>query len=110
MITYTTINQKTLEATDTLVDQALELARVTGNDAAIEADINPALALGSLDLFMQAGHSGCGRDSIQRHVNYSSDTAKGGSLGAGVEAFPLGAAGLIQMNVSIDQTGQEHIG
>lgn len=110
MITYTTINQETLEATNTGVNQTLEIGIISGNDTAIEANIHPALTRGSLDLLVQVGHSGSGRDGIQRHVNHGGDTTKGSSLGAGVEALPLGTARLVQVNVSIDQTGQQYIG
>lgn len=103
--TYTTVNQETLEAADTLLDKSLELARIAGDDTAIETDINPALALGSLDLLLQAVHGGGGRDGIERHINDSSHTAKGSGLGACVEALPFRAARLVQVNVRINQAG-----
>lgn len=109
VISYSTIDQETLEATDTFVDKALQFAGITGDDTAIEAHINPALAMGRRKLLMQSGHGGSGWDGIQRHINDGGDTTKGGGLGAGVEAFPFGAAGLVQVDVSIDQAGQEHI-
>jgi len=106
VITNATIDEETLKATNTGVDEALQVGIVAGDDAAVEADIDPALAGGSRDLLIQVGHGGGGRDSVKRHVNDGSDTAKGRGLGAGIEALPFSTAGLIQVNVSIDQAGQ----
>jgi len=49
------------------------------------------------------------RDSIQRHVNDSSDTAKGSSPGTSPEAFPFCPAWLIEMYMGINQSGEENM-
>jgi hypothetical protein len=107
--TYTTVNQEALEATDTLLNKSLELFGIAGDNTTIEANIHPTFTLSSLNLLLQTVHSSGGWDSIERHINHSSDTAKGSSLGAGVEALPFGTARLVQVNMSIDQTGQQHM-
>lgn len=87
------------------MDQSLELIGIAGDDTTIEAYIDPAFTLRSLNLLLQTVHGGRRRDGIERHINDRSDTTKGRSLGAGVEALPFRAAGLIQVNMGIDQTG-----
>lgn len=102
LVTYTTVNEESLEAPYTLLDESLELASITRDDAAIETDIHPALALSSLDLFVQSTDSSGRWDGIEWHINDCSDTTKGSGLSAGIEAFPFGTARLVQMNVGIN--------
>lgn len=92
-----------------MVNEGLQFASVAGDDAAIEADIDPTLALGSIQLLPETCHGGGGRDSVQRHVNDGGDTTKGSSLGACIEALPFGAAGLVQVNMGINQAGKQDI-
>lgn len=108
--TYTTVNQETLETAHALLDEGLEVTGIAGDDAAVEADINPALVLGSLDFFFQRSHRGGGWDGIEGHVNHSSDAAKGSGLGAGVETLPFRAARLIQVDMGVHQTRQQDMG
>lgn len=88
----------------------MEILGVAGDDAAIEADVDPALAVRGTQLLLEVGDGGGGGDGIQRHVDDGGDAAKGRGLGAGIEALPLGAAGLIEVNVRIDEAGEQDMG
>ena len=108
--TYTTVTQETLEASHTSVYQALKILVISWNDTAIEADINPALALGSIDFNVEVLDSGGRWDSVQRHVDDSSDTSKSSSFGTGPKALPFCAPRFVEMYVSIYQTRKQNVG
>lgn len=91
------------------MDEGLELLIITGDDAAIEANVNPALALSGSELLLEVRDGGRGRDGIQWHVHDGSDTAESGGLSAGIEALPFGATWLIKVDVSVDQTREENM-
>jgi hypothetical protein len=62
--TYSTVAQETFEASDTSLDQTLQLLVVARNDTSVKANIDPALAFGGLDLDVEVLHSSCRRDSV----------------------------------------------
>jgi hypothetical protein len=101
--TYTRVDEETLEATDAGLNERQQLVRVPGDDTAIKADINPALALAGSKLHLEPLEGGGGRDGIQGHVDDGGDTARGGGLGTRLEALPLGAARLVEVDMCIDQ-------
>jgi hypothetical protein len=85
-----------------------QLPEVAGHGAPPEADINPAAAGGGL-LAAQRACGGRGRQAIERHVDQRGDPALGGGPGRAREAFPLGAARLVDVDVGIDHAGQQHL-
>jgi hypothetical protein len=118
------LDQEALEPTDARLDERAELARVPGDDAAPEADVNPALPAGGRALRLQVRHRRRRRDRVERHVDERGDAAGRGGARARPEALPLGAAGLIQVNMcagmrsamrarkdkvghALDETGQD---
>ena len=54
----------------------------------------------------ERGDVGCGRQAIQWHVDEQSVAAGGSSARGGLEAFPLGAAGIVDVHVGIDEAGE----
>jgi hypothetical protein len=78
--------------------------RIAWDYTAVKANIDPAFALGSINLDVKVLYSGCWRNGVQWHVNYRSDTTKGSGPGTGPETFPFCAAGLVEMDMSIDKT------
>lgn len=108
--TYTTVNEESFKPTHTLMNEGFEFGGIPGDNTTIKPHIHPTLALRRLDLFLKGSNGGGGRDGIQRHINDGSDASKGGRLSAGIEAFPFSAAGFIQMDMSIDQAGEQNVG
>ncbi len=99
--------EEALEAEDAGPVQRLQVSGVAGDRAAPEAEVDPGLALGGLPLGVQAVDRGGRRDRVQRHVDDGGDTPGGGGPGGGGEALPLGAAGLVDVHVGVDQAGQQ---
>lgn len=110
MYTYPAVNEEALEATNTFVDKALELIGIARDDTAIEADINPALALSGSEFLMEIRNSGGRWDGIQWHVHDGGDTAKGSGLSAGIETFPFGTTWLVEVDMSVNQTRKKNMG
>ena len=72
---------------------------VPGDDAAPEGDVGPALAGGGGALLVKVGDGGGGRDGVEGHVDDGGDAARGGGAGAGPEALPVCAAGLVEVDM-----------
>ena len=47
------------------------------------------------------------RDAVERHVHEGCDAAGGSGLGRCLKALPLGAAGLVDVDVRVDKAGQQ---
>jgi len=107
--TDSTVTQEPLEAAYTFFDECLELASIAWDYTAVEADIDPAFALGSVDLYVKILYSRSGRDGIQWHVNDSGHTAKGSSPGTSPEAFPFCSTWFIEMDMGIDQSRKQDV-
>ncbi|PYH85754.1 hypothetical protein BO82DRAFT_166684 [Aspergillus uvarum CBS 121591] len=55
------------------------------------------------ELLFEIGYCGGRRDSVQGHVNDRGDSTKGSGLRACIEAFPFGTAGLIEVDMGVNQ-------
>jgi hypothetical protein len=108
--TYTRLNQKALEASNTSFDQGHQLISVTRDYTAVEANIDPALSLTGPKLLLEAMKSRGRRDGIQRHIHHSGHTTTRGSAGTSPEALPLSTARLVQVNMSINEARKEKLG
>lgn len=100
-LTYPRFDEEALEAPNTGRNKWKQFIRIAGNDTAIEADVNPALALGSGELLLEAGEGGCWRNSIQRHVDNGCHAARGCRPGTGVEALPFRPARFIEVDMGV---------
>ena len=101
------LDQEALETADTGLDEGKQLVGVAGDHAAVEANIDPALVLGSSEFYLEAVKGGGGRDGVQGHVDDGGDTARGCRPRAGRETFPFCAAGLVEVNVGVDKAGDK---
>ena len=72
---------------------------VPGDDAAPEGDVGPALSPRGSALLLEVRDGGGGRDGVQGHVDDGGDPAGCGGAGAGPEALPVGAAGLVEVDM-----------
>ena len=102
--THSTFYKKALESSHTCVHEWEQFRCVSGYDAAVEADVNPALTLRRGDLLFEAGDCGRGWDGIQWHIYHGRNTAGRSGLGAGFETLPFCSAGLVQVDMSVDET------
>ncbi len=101
------VEQEALEAEDALVVQRAEVRLVARHGAAPESDVHERLVFGHFALELEAFHRGGGRDGVQRHVDDGGDAAGGGGARGGGEALPLGAAGLVDVDVRVHKAGDE---
>ena len=97
------LDEESLEATDTGLDKGKQLVSVAGDDAAIEANIDPALVLSSSKFYPEAFKCGGGRYGVQWHVDDGGDTARSSRPRASRKAFPFCTAGLVEVDMGVDQ-------
>ncbi|KAJ6441077.1 LOW QUALITY PROTEIN: hypothetical protein O9K51_06871 [Purpureocillium lavendulum] len=105
--TYARLDQEALEAADASVDERAQVVGVAGDDAAVEADVDPALAPAGAQLLVEVGDGGGGGDGVEGHVDDGGDAAAGRGARARPEALPLGAAGLVEVDVGVDEARQQ---
>lgn len=97
------MDQKTFEAGDASAGERLEVERVVGDDAAPGEPIDAGAAMRGGALCFEGGDLGGGGKAIQRHVDEESVATGGSGARGGFEAFPIGAAGVVDVDVRIDQ-------
>ncbi|GAA3212995.1 hypothetical protein GCM10020256_12830 [Streptomyces thermocoprophilus] len=101
--------QEGLEAEDAGLVQRAEVLDVVGQGAAPEADVDVGLVPGRLLLDAQVVHGGGGRQGVQGHVHEGGDAAGRRGAGGGPEALPRGAARVVDVDVGVDEAGQQHV-
>ncbi len=102
------LDHEALEAHDARVEQGAQLLGVAGDGAAPEAHVDPELPRGGGELLLEAGDGGGGRDAVERHVHQGGDAARRRGARGAAEALPLGAAGLVDVHVRVDDAGHDH--
>jgi hypothetical protein len=108
--TYTRLDQETLETSNTSLDERKQLIGIARDDTTVETNIDPALSLTGAKLLLEAMEGSGRRNGVKRHVNDGGNTTTGSSTGTSPEALPLGSTRLVQVNMSIDETGHENLG
>ena len=81
---------------------------VARHDAAPEADVDVTLAARRGPLRLQRRNSRRRRNAVERHVDNRRDAAGRRRARGRVEAFPVGAAGLVDVHVRVDDAGRDH--
>jgi hypothetical protein len=99
------VGQERLAAERARVDQGRQLGEVAGDDPAPEADVDVAAPRGGAPLGLQRRHAGGARQAVERHVHDGGDPAGRRRRGGVLEALPVGAAGLVDVHVGVDQPG-----
>src|SRR6478736_2912011 len=107
--TYTRLAQESFKSSNTSFNKRSQLISITRNNTSIKSNINPALSPARPQLLLTPTKSGRRRNSIQRHINNGSDTTASSSTGTSPEALPLRTTRLVQVNMSVDETGQEKL-
>ena len=97
-------HQEALEAKYARVPQGPELGCVAGHYATPESDIDPQFVRSCAEfLLVRRGRRSRGY-AIERHLDQCGDATRSGRLCRAGKAFPLGAAGLVDMDVRIDES------
>ncbi len=89
------------------VAQAAVRTGVAGNEPAAQRDVDAGLLLERAHLGAEAFERGGRRHAVERHVDEGGDAARGRRAGRGGEALPLGAARLVDVDVRVDEAGQD---
>jgi hypothetical protein len=96
-------HEEALERSDAGLGELAQVSRVAGHDTADEADVDPRAAGRCLPLRLERGRRCRRRDAVERHVEERRDTAGRGGARGGLEAFPLGASGLVHVDVRVHE-------
>ena len=95
-------DEETLEAEDAGIPQRAQFALVARDDAAPETYIDPQLLWRCGEFFAIGGYGGCRGDAVQRHLDQRRHAAGGCGLRCAGKTFPIGAAGLVDVDVRVD--------
>ncbi len=101
------VDEKALEAAHARLREPGELALVARHDAAPESDIDTHCPSPRALLFQAAYRGGRGH-AVERHVDERRHAAGCGRARRGREAFPVGAARLVEVDVRVDDARQDH--
>jgi hypothetical protein len=108
-LVHARVHQEALHAEDARLVQAPQVADVAGHRAAPEAHVDVALAVRRRALDLQGGDVDGRRQAVERHVDDRRDAPGRGGTGRRGEALPLGAARLVDVDVGVDEPGQQDL-
>jgi hypothetical protein len=101
------MHQETFETPHASLRQWLDLARIAGNDCAPRSPIDAAIAVCRLPFLLESRNLRRRRNAVQRHVNQQGIATRSRRSRRGVKSLPLGAAGLVDVNVRVHQSRQQ---
>ena len=100
--------EKALEAQDTRTARDSSSPSISRNDATPEAHVDGQAARRGARFCASMIRRGGRRNAVERHVNQSRDAAGHRGERRGVEPFPVSAAGIVHVNVRIDEAWHHH--
>ena len=100
-------HQKALEPANAGGDQCVELAVITGHDAAPEPDVDVTLPSRRRALRVESSDARRRRHAVQRHVDDRRHAARRRGARRRIEAFPLGAPRLVDVDVCVDDARRD---
>lgn len=100
------VNKKTFEAGDARVGEELDVVLIISDDAAPREPIDAGAPLRGFAFGVERGNIRGGGQTIERHVDEKRVTSRGSGARGGFEPFPIGAAGIVDVNVRIDEAGE----
>ena len=108
------VDEEAFEACDAGEGEGFELMLIAVDAAAPEGVVDHALrgvvgAAGGcrFALEFECGDADGFGEAVEGHVDERGETAGSGGAGGGGEAFPLGAAGLVDVSVYVDEAGEQ---
>ena len=96
-----------LEADDAPCRELVEAVAVAWDEAAPQRHVDARDARRRGNLGVEGGAVDGGRDRVERHVDRARRAAGRQRGGAGREALPVGAPGLVEVDVGVDDAGQD---
>ena len=101
------VNQEAFESRHAGGRQRLHAIGVPAHHTAPRGPIHPRLAARRSTLSFERGHINGLRHAIQGHVDQRGHAACRRRARGGFKAFPLGAAGLIDVHMRVDESRQQ---
>ncbi len=108
------VDEEALEAGDAGAGEGFEVALVVVDAAAPEGVVDHALrggvgaaGGGGFALELEGGYVGGLGEAVEGHVDERGEAAGRCGAGGGGETFPVGAAGLVDVGVGVDEAGEE---
>ena len=102
-----TVAQKGFDADHARFLQLGQVVERIGHQAAPQRVVHQRVLGNGAALDGQRAAVECWRVTVQRHVADGGDAAGGRGRGARDEPLPVGATGLVEVHVRVDQTGQD---
>lgn len=100
------MNEKTFEARDARGREQFDVEGIIGDDTAPRQPIDVTSATRRGALGFESGDVGGGGEAIEGHVDEERVATGGGGARSGLEPFPVRAPGVVDVNVGIDEAGE----
>ncbi len=103
------VEEEALEAEHSRVVQTGQVTEVVRHRTTPEADVDRALPPRGRALGLEGLDGDRRRHGVQRHVHDRGDATRGRGTRRGLEALPLGPPGLVDVDVRVDQSRDQHL-
>jgi hypothetical protein len=103
------VDEEALVAADACAGQGEDVGLVVGYGSAPRGPVDEALALCGLALGFEGFDGGGLGEAVEGHVDEGGKASGGGCASCGTEALPFGASGLIDVDVSVDEAGEDGV-
>jgi hypothetical protein len=101
------IDEEALEAGDAGAGEGKDVGLVIGDGSTPCGPVDEALVGGGGALGFEGGDGGGFGEAVEGHVDEGGVASGGGGASGGGEALPLGAAGLVDVDVGVDEAGED---
>ena len=103
------VNEEAFVAENSGASEGEDVGLVVGHGSAPGGPVDEALALGGAALGFEGFDGGGFGKAVEGHVDEGGVASGGGGAGSGAEAFPLGASGLVDVDVGVDEAGEDGV-
>src|SRR6267378_4443770 len=100
------VTQEGFEPYHTPVVEVLEVLKVVGDKTTPKPKVHERLPRGDSELRVKRRDGGRGRMGVERHLEHRGDAARRRPARPGFPALPVGATGLVEVNVGIHDARQ----
>ena len=102
------MDEKTFEAGNAGAGERFDVMLIIRDDASPGHPIDATSASSGCALGVESVDAGGGGKAIQGHVHKKGVAPGGGGARGGLEAFPIGATRIVNVNVGIDEAGKDY--